>query len=612
MRANQLHGGSSSSSSSSRAAAAARRSSVGEEAHAAPDAAADDDDGPAADMPAPAMPVLRVPLGGAEEVPSALAAILFAYTGRVAAGNVRGTLELYRQGQYLQVEGCGEACCDAIVGMLAAGTSSAGSGGSGSGSSDRSHPAVLELYECMDLWPDPALEPAFTSVLSAAGARLVAHFGDALAALNKPELRRQLLALPAEGLEALLESDDFGTDVEDSVLLLLATWVQRNGDTAGVEAIERLCRLVRLLQLSPDFAAVMLPALACARLAAQGAGGGGSYKRRGVRSARQRRAAAGGGRAAGGWFPISFSDSALLVSCAVAGARSNDSRRFLLEAASMTESRDLRDPWYSDTPRRQATGQPPGAMHASAVRPMAGAEGEAGGPRPGSVHLPGWSGQLQLPQLGPTFEWYISQETLELELWALQPGEPANMFAVTDSGLIGISARGFQWTPSIIYEHGAKAADVFLRCDLPEEYGVVEAALGGKLDALMRIGGARLEVDRWRGDGAREVACSLTHGGRTFIAIQGGRGRCGALPLGRTAGEPDGGSSSSGGGSGGGGGGGGGGGSGDSGGGSGGSGGHARGGSGGRARGSLLRPWAEYLHDGRITGRLVLLPPDKQ
>ena len=47
-----------------------------------------------------------------------------------------------------------------------------------------------------------------------------------LATLHVTRLHEQYLALPAAGVEALLESDDFGTDTESSVLLLLLLWVE--------------------------------------------------------------------------------------------------------------------------------------------------------------------------------------------------------------------------------------------------------------------------------------------------------------------------------------------------------------------------------------------------
>ncbi|KXZ46087.1 hypothetical protein GPECTOR_47g363 [Gonium pectorale] len=425
---------------------------------------------------APALPVLRVPLGGPEEVPSALAAIRFAYTGQVVAGSVRQALELYRQGQYLQMEGCGVACCDAIVGMLAAGPSSAdsssggGGGGGGGGSPSSSWPAFQELYACRSLWPDPALEPAFTPVLSVARPRLVSHFGDALAALNTPELRQQLLALPAEGLEALLQSDDFGTDVEDSVLLLLAIWMEENGGRAGAEAVERLCRLVRLAQLSPDFAAVMLPALACARFAPQISGGGVSYLR--------------------GWFPISCTEAIYIVSVCTAAAASQQEGatvELLREAASRVY--DMRSPRFSAKPRRLC---PAAGRRSSSSQPL---------------------------------EWSISQEDLERGLKELQPRGSMQVPASLNSGLRAISARGFHWTPIIEYEHGAEAASVYLRCDLPAAYGLDAATLGGPLVAMARIA-ARLEVYQSQGrwSRGRRVGASVVHNaGQCVVGCQGSR-----------------------------------------------------------------------------------------
>ncbi|KAG2491103.1 hypothetical protein HYH03_010547 [Edaphochlamys debaryana] len=89
---------------------------------------------------------------------------------------------------------------------------------------------------------------------------LVRHFGDALAALNWPTLREQLLKLPAAGVEALLESEAFGTDSEDSILTLLATWMRANWEDTDGDDRERLSGLVRLAQLSRHVAScVLLP-----------------------------------------------------------------------------------------------------------------------------------------------------------------------------------------------------------------------------------------------------------------------------------------------------------------------------------------------------------------
>ncbi|PNH00553.1 hypothetical protein TSOC_013619 [Tetrabaena socialis] len=182
-------------------------------------------------------PQLRVPLGSEAEVPSARAALGYAYTGVVAADGVRAALEVRRQAAYLQIDGCTAACDELLVEMLAAGHSSRGGRCGGH-------------------------EPTFAPILAAAKEALVRHFGDVLAALNTPSLRQQLLQLPAAGVEALLASKAFGTDSEDSVLLLLATWMKANHGQTDAATRERLCRLVRLVQLGRPYLTAVLPALA--------------------------------------------------------------------------------------------------------------------------------------------------------------------------------------------------------------------------------------------------------------------------------------------------------------------------------------------------------------
>ncbi len=63
------------------------------------------------------------------------------------------------------------------------------------------------------------------------------------------------------GLALLLESDDFGTDSESSVLALLAVWVKSRRFVSAAERAQ-LCGLVRLSQLSKPYLEGVLPALA--------------------------------------------------------------------------------------------------------------------------------------------------------------------------------------------------------------------------------------------------------------------------------------------------------------------------------------------------------------
>ncbi|GLC47957.1 hypothetical protein PLESTB_000043700 [Pleodorina starrii] len=217
---------------------------------------------------------LRIPLGNEAEVPAARAAIRFAYTGEVPAdSSVRQVLELRRQGAYLQISGC-VAACDKVLAAKVSGsrrTAANSRNKTADGSNRRARtskeasqqpPAVLELFESEVLWPDPQAEPAFGAILATGKRSLVPHFRNSLAALNTPSLTDQLLALPAVALEALLGSDEFGTDDEASVLLMLAMWMWINRDKAEPAVRQRLCRTVRLAHLSRPYLSLILPALA--------------------------------------------------------------------------------------------------------------------------------------------------------------------------------------------------------------------------------------------------------------------------------------------------------------------------------------------------------------
>ncbi|KAG2496188.1 hypothetical protein HYH03_005788 [Edaphochlamys debaryana] len=204
-------------------------------------------------------PLLRVPLGSEAELPAARLALRFAYTGQpsqIHASSVREALEVLRAGDYLAIEGCAAACSQWLADRLAATEAAAGS------SAAPAEPAVLQLYACEELWRPSASDPSFAAVLSAAKAQLVRHFRSTLKTLNSFYLTKQLEALPAAGLEALLESDDLGTDSEDSVLTLLATWMRANWARTDAATRQRLCGLVRLTQLSPQAVSCLLLPLA--------------------------------------------------------------------------------------------------------------------------------------------------------------------------------------------------------------------------------------------------------------------------------------------------------------------------------------------------------------
>ncbi|KAG2491110.1 hypothetical protein HYH03_010554 [Edaphochlamys debaryana] len=200
-------------------------------------------------------PVLRVPVADEAEAEAGRLAIRFAYTGEVQPCSIRQALETLRMSSYLEVEGLGAACAEYISQQLA--TAVQGSG-SGAGPVD---PPVLQFYGCSGLWPDCAPDPAFAAVFTSAESALVRHFGDALAALNRRSMRKELYRLPAAGIEVLLESEAFGTNSEDSIPTLLATWMRVNWRRTDAATRRRLSGLMRLAQLSRPTAACLLTPL---------------------------------------------------------------------------------------------------------------------------------------------------------------------------------------------------------------------------------------------------------------------------------------------------------------------------------------------------------------
>ncbi|KAG2429266.1 hypothetical protein HXX76_011035 [Chlamydomonas incerta] len=267
------------------------------------------------------LPEVQLMLGGEEELPAARAAIQFAYTGRVQAGiSVREALQVRRQAAYLQIGGCMEACLEVVKEALVQGSA-------GNAAASSSNVAGLELFRCAELWPDTAEDAAFAALLETAGAKrqLVAHFGDALAVLNDMDLYEQMVTLPAQGLEALLESDDFSTDSESSVVLVLAEWMAANYSRTDEALRRRLCGLLRLMQCSRTYLCGVLPVLA----------------------ARHQRSPT----SAAGWFPMTQADATCMVAYSTA---------WMAERKEMAAEGTPRGPcagmpagWLSTQPRRQ-------------------------------------------------------------------------------------------------------------------------------------------------------------------------------------------------------------------------------------------------------------------
>ncbi|KAG2441519.1 hypothetical protein HXX76_003141 [Chlamydomonas incerta] len=370
---------------------------------------------------------LRVPLGSEEELPAALSVIKFAYTGHIEAGSIEEALQARQQADYLQMEGCVAACVAAVREQLA-GTSAAAAprvGNSGSavvttaaGTSTSASvavaPLVLQLYSCAQLWPDPEHEPAFAALLTEAKPRLVSHFRDALAVLNNGQLYKQMLALPAVGLEALLESDDFGTDSESSVVLVLAEWMAENYSSTDADTRRRLCGLLRLACCSRAYLDWVLPALALNHHCHPDS--------------------------QAGWLPITPEQASGVA--AYAAATSDGDRTTLkrvMGLASWCSSRDggggydsTPAAWLSSAPRRQC-----------------------------------------VPPEGLSFSFTCSKEELVQRLVVFGSQQVAVVrLGIEGTPRAGMSATamGLQWETTIHYEPGKSAAGMWLGLKLPGAY----------------------------------------------------------------------------------------------------------------------------------------------
>ncbi|MEW5304693.1 MAG: hypothetical protein WDW36_007286 [Sanguina aurantia] len=116
----------------------------------------------------------------------------------------------------------------------------------------------------------------FKPVMAAAWAKLLELFGDVPTVIASPALTKQLLQLPRSALVALLGSDKLTSDCEDSVLMLLSWWLEKQraqrkeeagseegeegGDEEGEEEdLEGLMGGIRYSRLSSTHLAQALP-----------------------------------------------------------------------------------------------------------------------------------------------------------------------------------------------------------------------------------------------------------------------------------------------------------------------------------------------------------------
>lgn len=95
---------------------------------------------------------------------------------------------------------------------------------------------------------------AFALVMAAAEKALLAAFGYARDIITTFDTLQQFLLLPQPALLALLQSSKLTTDTEDSVLLLVSSWLaEPTGKACSVEQIEELHHSIRYGRLSRPY-----------------------------------------------------------------------------------------------------------------------------------------------------------------------------------------------------------------------------------------------------------------------------------------------------------------------------------------------------------------------
>ncbi|KAG2494829.1 hypothetical protein HYH03_007070 [Edaphochlamys debaryana] len=234
-----------------------------------------------------AKPELRVELRKPEEQAMAPLAVRFMYTGKLgddATSSLSTLLGVRRLAVYLQVGGCAEAIDTNLMARLPP-PEPRKPFASPSSPTPVLIPILGEIYKARQLLPargdDPGAPALLDRVFEVGRSQLLDHwsktsvpnhpgvsltdllvwiFPDAPGVLSDPEARKAMCQLPTEALEALLKSNAFATDSEDSVLLLLATW-KSAVRYVSPSTLNSLCFAVRLRHLSPVYLHAVLPYL---------------------------------------------------------------------------------------------------------------------------------------------------------------------------------------------------------------------------------------------------------------------------------------------------------------------------------------------------------------
>ncbi|GLC61762.1 hypothetical protein PLESTB_001800200 [Pleodorina starrii] len=431
-------------------------------------------------------PILRVPLDHPDELPHALAAVRFMYTGKLDVSEAASLLRVRRQAAYLQVEGGTEACERALSTLLTAPQPVQQQPQSPQQQQQRQSPqqrqaagalvGVVQLYCCWDLVSCTDMEPAVVQrLLSTCREQLVKHagaalgkagasalaggpvlmgellawaFGDAPSLMSREDVRKQMEALPAAAMEALLGADSFATDSESTVLLVLLRWLGSNSCKSAVR--QRLLKLVRLAQLSDTYLLRLLPLLPTLHISPQ---------------------------------ELRFLQEYSLAS--------SDRKKTQLRQAAKKHFEVKACAWYCTAPRP----------------------------------APRWEGGAR------SYEWSVDAGELRAGLDELSEQDAVWVYGEFAGGATPcIVANGISWFPCIVYGNGKDTAGVYLSCKPP---AVLRVDLAAEAGVLARPGPCRMVVYKWGGEGGerREEAWSKTYKASDLCELGSGLGSRRALPL---------------------------------------------------------------------------------
>ncbi|KAG2490428.1 hypothetical protein HYH03_011064 [Edaphochlamys debaryana] len=213
--------------------------------------------------------VIDVHLESEDDLEVAEACVKFLHTTVLELTSIEQLLDGLWVSQYLLCNDSATECVAAIKKLAAGGVA-------GVSDVSRHHEALADMLG-PSTWANvmaacrQTIAGAYRSRLAVPDEVLSFVFPDAISVGEDQKALARFQRLPAAAVEALLSSDDFGTDTEDSVIALLAEWLEYNSGRGREtreedEQRKRLLGLVRWRFATHGFVVSVLPSAECLNL----------------------------------------------------------------------------------------------------------------------------------------------------------------------------------------------------------------------------------------------------------------------------------------------------------------------------------------------------------